>query len=47
MSNLEELYKRTMFHTDVAAAYLNDKEVPERILANEVPDVSVQANMEY
>lgn len=47
MGKVEELYKHSMVHPDVAAAYVSGKTVNERIMANEVPDTSVAAQAEW
>lgn len=46
MGNLDDLYLHSMTHPDVAAAFINGMEVPEALLQNEVPDVSVVEHYE-
>jgi len=46
MENLNDLYKHSMTHPDVAEAYIKGLDVPEAILQNEVPDTSVAASFD-
>lgn len=46
MGKLDNLYLHSMVHPDVAAAYIEGKNVPKAILQDEVPEASVVENFD-